>query len=44
MLYFLLVYQIIRVALDVGMPFYSYICTGVVAMIFFTYYRNRYDD
>lgn len=39
-LYFLLVYQIIRVALDVGIPFYSYICTGVVAMIFFHVLQN----
>ncbi|MBC1812075.1 FtsW/RodA/SpoVE family cell cycle protein [Listeria booriae] len=38
--YFLLVYQIIRVALDIGMPFYSYICTGVVSMIFFHVLQN----
>ncbi|MBC1271296.1 FtsW/RodA/SpoVE family cell cycle protein [Listeria booriae] len=38
--YFLLVYQIIRVALDIGMPFYSYICMGVVSMIFFHVLQN----
>ncbi|MBC2161122.1 rod shape-determining protein RodA [Listeria booriae] len=39
-IYFLLIYQIIRVALDVGIPFYSYICTGVVMMIMFHVLEN----
>ncbi|WP_099223863.1 rod shape-determining protein RodA [Listeria costaricensis] len=39
-LYFLLIYQIIRVALDVKIPFYSYICTGVVMMIMFHVLEN----
>lgn len=39
-LYFLLIYQIIRVALDVKVPFYSYICTGVVMMIMFHVLEN----
>ncbi|EUJ50980.1 rod shape-determining protein RodA [Paenilisteria rocourtiae] len=39
-IYFLLIYQIIRVALDIGIPFYSYICTGVVMMIMFHVFEN----
>lgn len=39
-LYFLLIYQIIRVALDINVPFYSYICTGVVMMIMFHVLEN----
>lgn len=39
-IYFLLIYQIIRVALDVGVPFYSYICTGVVMMLMFHVLEN----
>ncbi|EFI84891.1 rod shape-determining protein RodA [Listeria grayi] len=39
-LYFLLIYQIIRVALDIKVPFYSYICTGVVMMIMFHVLEN----
>lgn len=40
MLYFLLIYQIIRVALDINIPFYSYICTGVCSMILFHVLEN----
>ncbi|EIA21605.1 rod shape-determining protein RodA [Listeria fleischmannii] len=39
-LYFLLIYQIIRVALDINIPYYSYICTGVVMMIMFHVLEN----
>ncbi|AHI56856.1 rod shape-determining protein RodA [Listeria ivanovii] len=39
-IYFLLIYQIIRVALDIGIPFYSYICTGVVMMLMFHVLEN----
>ncbi|WP_163654897.1 rod shape-determining protein RodA [Listeria sp. PSOL-1] len=39
-LYFFLIYQIIRVALDINVPFYSYICTGVVMMIMFHVLEN----
>ncbi|EAD5361125.1 rod shape-determining protein RodA, partial [Listeria monocytogenes] len=39
-LYFLLIYQIIRVALDINIPFYSYICTGVCSMILFHVLEN----
>lgn len=40
MLYFLLIYQIIRVALDINIPFYSYICAGVCSMILFHVLEN----
>ncbi|WP_270998699.1 rod shape-determining protein RodA [Listeria seeligeri] len=40
MLYFLLIYQIIRVALDIDIPFYSYICAGVCSMILFHVLEN----
>ncbi|MCJ7840293.1 rod shape-determining protein RodA [Lederbergia sp. NSJ-179] len=39
-LFFLLIYQITRTGLDTKNPFYSYICTGVVAMIAFHVFQN----
>ncbi len=42
---FLLIYQIIRVALDINIPFYSYICTGVLLDDFVPCFRKyRYDN
>ncbi|WP_191562246.1 FtsW/RodA/SpoVE family cell cycle protein [Metabacillus idriensis] len=39
-LYFLLIYRIISLSLDVKDPFTSYICTGVVSMIAFHVFQN----
>ncbi len=39
-LYFLLIYRVISLSLDVKDPFTSYICTGVVSMIAFHVFQN----
>jgi rod shape determining protein RodA len=39
-LYFLLIYRIISLSLDVKDPFSSYICTGVISMIAFHVFQN----
>jgi rod shape determining protein RodA len=39
-LYFLLIYRIISLSLDVKDPFSSYICTGVVSMFVFHVFQN----
>ncbi|WP_062109342.1 FtsW/RodA/SpoVE family cell cycle protein [Bacillus niameyensis] len=39
-LFFLLIYQITRTALETKNPFYSYICAGIIAMIAFHVFQN----
>ncbi|MEK3887816.1 FtsW/RodA/SpoVE family cell cycle protein [Bacillus sp. FSL K6-3431] len=39
-LFFLLIYQITRTALETKNPFYTYICVGVIAMLTFQVFQN----
>lgn len=39
-LYFLLIYRIVSLSLDVKDPFSSYVCTGVISMIAFHVFQN----
>ena len=39
-LYFLLIYHLIKTALDTNDPFNSYVCTGIISMIAFHVFQN----